>query len=47
MISINLNYFAILIIHGADYCCIISGISEIEVINLIQNTDLAEKRGTL
>ena len=31
----------------ADYCCIITKISEIEAINLMQNTDLTDKRGTL
>ena len=39
----NLSDIAILTIENADYCCIISGISKIEAINLMQNTDLTEK----
>ena len=46
MMSTNLNDFAILNIKSADYCCIISGISKSGAINLMQNTDLAEKSGT-
>ena len=38
---------AILNIKGADYCCIISGISKSEAINLMQNIDLTKKNGTL
>ena len=37
----------ILNIKGADYCCIINRISKSEVVNLLQNTDLSEKNGTL
>ena len=32
---------------SADYCCIISGISKNEAINLMQNADLTEKSRTL
>ena len=34
MMSMNLNNIANLTIHGADYCCIISGISKNEVVSL-------------
>ena len=47
MMSKNLNDIAILNIHGADFCCIFSGISKKEVGNLLQNIDLTEKSGTL
>ena len=46
MMSMNLNNFSILNIKSADYCCIISGISKSGAMNLVQNTDLAEKSGT-
>ena len=45
--SINLSDIAILIIKGSDYCCIISGISKNDAINLMPNVDLTEKSGTL
>ena len=38
---------AILNIKNVDYHCIISGISKIEAINVMQNTDLSEKSVTL
>ena len=41
--SINLSDVFILNIKSADYCCIISGISKNEAINIIQNTELTEK----
>ena len=47
MMSMNLIDTAFLNIHGADYCCVISGSSKSEVIKLIQNVDLSEKSGTL
>ena len=43
MVSMNLSDIAILIIKGSDYCCVISGISKSEAINLMQNTDLTKK----
>ena len=43
----NLSNITILNIKGPDYRCIISGISKSEAINLMQNTDLTEKSGTL
>ena len=43
----NLSDIAILNIKGADYHCIISGISKNEAINLIQNGNLTEKCRTL
>ena len=43
MMSMNLIDIAILNIKGANYRCIINGISKSEAINLIQNIDLTEK----
>ena len=40
----NLSNIAILNIRGSDYHCIISGIRKSEAINLMQNTDLTEKK---
>ena len=34
MMSVNLSHITILNIHGADYCCIINGISKSDAINL-------------
>ena len=45
MMSMNFSGIASLNIKSADYCCITSGISRIEAINLIQNFDLIEKTG--
>ena len=39
----NISDIAILNLKGADCCCRISGISKIEAINLMQNSNLAEK----
>ena len=47
MMSVNLSHITILNIHGADYCCIINGISKSDAINLTQNIDLTGKSGTL
>ena len=46
MMSMNLSYIAILNIKGADYCCVISGISKSETIKLMQNIDLPKKKET-
>ena len=46
MMSINLNYIAILNIHDVDYDCIISRISKSEVVNLLQKADSNEKSRT-
>ena len=43
MMSMSLSNIAIFNIHGDDYRCIISGISEREMISLMQNIDLTEK----
>ena len=43
----NINNIAILNIHGNDFCCVISGISKSEVVNLLQKADFNEKSGTL
>ena len=47
MMSMNHSDIAILNIKGSDYCCIISEISKSEAINLMQNTNLIKKSGTL
>ena len=47
MMSMNLSDIAISNIKDSDYRCINSGISKSEAINLIQNTNLTEKSGTL
>ena len=47
MMSLNFSNIPILNIHGADYRCIISGISKSEAVNLLQNINLTEKSGTL
>ena len=47
LMSMNLSNIFILKIKSADYCCIITGISKSEAINLLQNIDLTEKTGTL
>ena len=47
MISVNLSDIAILNIKGSDYRCIISLISNIKAINLMQNANLTKKSGTL
>ena len=43
----NLSKIVILNNKGADYCCIISGISKNETVNLLQKAVLKEKSGTL
>ena len=43
--SLNIDMIAILSIHGADCCCIISEISKSEAIKLMQNIDLTKKEG--
>ena len=47
MVSMNLSNIVILNIKGANCCCIISGISKIEAMNLMENIDLTEKSRTL
>ena len=47
MMSINLSVIAILNIKSSDYCCINSGSSKNEAINLMQSIDLTEKSRTL
>ena len=42
MASMNLNDIAVLNIHGAGCCAIISGISKSEAVNLLNNVDLSE-----
>ena len=43
MMSVDLNDIVILSIKGADYRCIISGISKDEAIDSMRNADLTEK----
>ena len=43
MMSMNLSDTVVLNINGADYHCIISGISKSEVINVMQDIVLTEK----
>ena len=47
MMSVNLNDVAILNIKGADYCGIISGIRQIDAVDVLQNANLTKKRGIL
>ena len=47
MISINLSDIAILKIKGSDYRFIICLISKNETMNLMENSDLTKKSGTL
>ena len=44
MMSMNLSSIAFLNISGADYCYIINGISKSESLNLLQKTDLKNKK---
>ena len=46
MMSMNVSDIAILNIKKADYRYIISGIRKNKAINLMQNADLTETRGT-
>ena len=46
MICMNLSDIAILIMKGSGYCCIISGISKSEAINLMQSMHLTQKINT-
>ena len=45
--SMNVRGIAISNIKGADYCFVISGISQSEAIKLMQNIDQTGKSGTL
>ena len=47
MMSINLSDITIVIIHGAGYPGIISGISKSETVNFLQKAELKEKMRTL
>ena len=47
MLSVNLNDTAVLNLKGSDYRIIISLIIKNEAIDLLKNTDLTEKSGTL
>ena len=43
MMSINLNDITILNIKDLNYCCIVSGITESEVVSLLQDASLTKK----
>ena len=43
----NVSDIAVLNIHSADYCCIISRISESEAIKLINIVDFSEKKWSI
>ena len=43
LLMMLLSNIAIVNIKSTDYCCIISGISKSEAINLMQNIDLTKK----
>ena len=45
--SMSLSHIAILNIHDAHDCCIVSEIRKTETINVMQNIDSAENSGTL
>ena len=45
MMFVNLKDITILNINGADFCCIINGISKSDAMSLLQNADLTEERG--
>ena len=47
MMSMKLSDISNLSIKSAYHCCIISGISKNEAINLMRNANLTEKSGTL
>ena len=47
IMSMILSNIAILEIKNTDFCFIITGISKIEALNLMQNNDLTEKSGIL
>ena len=47
MMSLKLSVIAILSINSVDYCCIITGISKYEAVNVLQKADLNEKRRIL
>ena len=44
--SISLSNIVILNFNRVDYCCILTGISKDEAVNLLQIADLNEKSGT-
>ena len=47
MMSTVVNSITILNMHGVDYHCMITGITKIEVIELLRNSDLSEKMGLI
>ena len=47
LMSMNLTDVAVLNIHGAGYCCIITRINKSAASNFLQEANLEEKSGTL
>ena len=47
MMPHDINHFAILDIHGVDYCCINFGISKSKAINLLRNADFSQNSGSI
>ena len=47
MMSTNLNNIAILNIKGADYCCIINGITKSDALNLLKKYRFDRKRSII
>ena len=47
MMSMNFSDIAILEIKNNDYCCMFTGMSKSEAVNLMQNIDSTQKSGTL
>ena len=47
MTSVGINNIAILIINSVGYHCTAFGISKNEAINLLKNSELSEKNGSL
>ena len=47
MMSIGINSFSILNIHGVDYCYIMNGVSKSEAMDFLNKVDLYEKSVSL
>ena len=43
MLFVNISYIAIITVKGADYRCIIHGISKSEAIHLLENSVLEDR----
>ena len=47
VMSVDINSIVVLDIHYVDYCCIIIGITKSEAIDLMKNTAVSKKSGSL